>query len=307
MRPRAMAPHRVVILVFDGVRTLDVAAPSEVFSSANDLGASYEVKLCSVSGSAVTTSAGVQLEVNCAVDAISAVDTLIIPGGECLAAERPPSDIVSAIRKLSISAKRIVPICAAVFALAEAQLLVGRRVTAHWRFVGLFRERYPDLEIDGSAAFVRDGRFLTSAGASSGLDVALALVEEDVDPRLAHEIARELVLFVRRHEGHPQLSLATRVARRRYDPVQAVYEAVVLEPAADHRLTTLARRVGISTRHLSRLCNRRVGLSPVRYVTSIRLEIVVDLLAAGETLASAARKTGIGSEGTLRRLLREHS
>ncbi|WP_337822218.1 GlxA family transcriptional regulator [Amycolatopsis sp. A1MSW2902] len=295
------------MLVFDGVRVLDVAAPCEVLSSANDLGARYEVELCSLSGSAVTTSAGVQFEVDCTVDAIDTVDTLIIPGGECLAAETLPPDFISAIRKLATTAKRIVPICAAVFALAEARLLAGRQVTAHWRFVELLRERYPDLAIDESPAFVRDGPFLTSAGASSGLDVALALVEEDVDPYLAHEIARELVVFVRRYEGHPQLSLATKFTRPRYDPVQALYEAVVLEPAADHRLDALARHVGISPRHLSRLCKSEVGLSPVKYVTSLRLEIAVDLLATGETLASTARRTGIGSEETLRRLLREHS
>jgi transcriptional regulator GlxA family with amidase domain len=160
------------------------------------------------------------------------------------------------------------------------------------------------VSVDEDALYVRDGRILTSAGVSAGIDLALTLVEEDEGDEMAHAIARDLVVFMRRHGAQPQLSVPLRIPRPRRRPVRVLCDEVAADPAGDHSLPAMAARAGLSVRHLSRVFKEEVGCTPTAYVAAVRLEAAQTLLRAGETVASAARRSGIGSEQTLRRALR---
>ncbi|MEV0070646.1 DJ-1/PfpI family protein [Amycolatopsis sp. NPDC050768] len=294
----------IAVLVFDGVRLLDVTGPLEVFDVAAELGTGYVVTMCSPDGRDITTSSGLRLGVDQAAADMTGVDTLVVPGGECLVKPGANAELLTSIRHLARGARRVTSVCAGAFALGAAGMLDGRRATTHWRHADTLQERYPAVEVDPEAIYVRDGRVLTSAGVSSGIDLALALVEEDAGDILAHEIARELVVFMRRRGAQPQLSVPARTPRPRRDIVRALCDEVAADPAGDHCLTSMAQRAGLSTRHLSRLFKEGTGQTPATYVAAVRREAAIALVMSGETVAAAARRSGLGSDETLRRHLR---
>ncbi|HEX4247142.1 MAG TPA: AraC family transcriptional regulator [Pseudonocardia sp.] len=295
-------PLDLVVLVYDGVRLLDVTGPLEVFDVATAMGALYRVTVCSPDGRDATTSGGLRLGVQCAATEVLDLDTLLVPGGEVLVGGTPAA-VLTAIRRLAPLARRVGSVCAGSFALGSAGLLEGRRATTHWRHTGTLARRFPGVSVDEDAIYVRDGPIITSAGVSAGIDLALALVEEDGSDELAHDVARDLVVFMRRLGAQPQLSVPARTPRPRRQPLRTLCDQIAADPAADHCLAALAARAGLSVRHLSRLFQAEIGCTPAAYVTSVRLEAATALLRSGETRATAARRSGLGSEETLRRTL----
>jgi len=303
-RPARRPTLPVAVLVVDGVRLLDVTGPLEVFDVATTLGAPYEVVVCSPDGADVRASSGLRIGVDHAVADVGAVDTLVVPGGEFLVSAAPPPALLDGVRALATGARRVTSVCAGSFALAAAGLLDGRRATTHWRHTATFARRYPAVEVDEESIYVRDGALLTSAGVTAGIDLALALVEEDAGDDVAHAVARDLVVFMRRFGEQPQLSVPSRTLRPRRRPLAALCDEIAADPAADHSVPALAARAGLSVRHLSRTFRAQIGCSPAEYVAEVRLEAAVALLRCGETVAAAARRAGLGSEQTLRRRLR---
>ncbi|MCT9091889.1 DJ-1/PfpI family protein [Streptomyces sp. ASQP_92] len=302
--PRSLS-RTIAVLAYDGVRLLDVSAPLEVFSTAATLGARYEVTLFSPSGGPVTTSAGTRLLTD-PVDACAGrVHTLIVPGSPGLP-ERMPAGLVDATRALHAVSWRTASVCTGAFALAEAGLLRGRRATTHWRHTATLTRRHRDIDVDGDAIFVKDGRIYTSAGVSAGLDLSLALVEADEGPDLTREVARDLVVFLQRPGGQSQFSVASRTPAPRHGALAALLRSIATDPAADHSLPHLARRAGLSARHLTRLFTEEVGCTPGGYVESMRLEAARALLDAGGTVTEAAHRSGLGSDETLRRVFLRH-
>ncbi|WP_202866825.1 GlxA family transcriptional regulator [Kribbella voronezhensis] len=294
----------VAVLVFDGVRLLDLTGPLEVFDVAAALGTGHRVTVCSPGGADITTSGGLRIGVQADAAALSAVDTLVVPGGERLVHERPDAALQAAIAQLAAGARRVASVCSGAFALAEAGLLDGKRAATHWRHIGTLRRRFPTVTVDEESIYVRDGRVLTSAGVSAGIDLALALVEEDAGDVVAHEIAKDLVVFMRRRGAQPQLSVPARTPRPRRDPLRLLCDEIAADPGTNHSLASMAARAGLSERHLSRLFKAQTGMTPTAYVLSVRREAALALVEAGETLGAAARRSGIGSEETLRRILR---
>jgi transcriptional regulator GlxA family with amidase domain len=294
----------VAMLVFDGVRLLDLTGPLEVFDVATAMGTGHQVTVCSPGGGDVTTSGGLRIGVQADAASLSTVDTLVVPGGECLVTERPDPALQAAIAQLAPGARRVASVCAGAFALAEAGLLEGKRAATHWRHTGTLRRRFPTVTVDEESIYVRDGRVLTSAGVSAGIDLALALVEEDAGDIVAHEIAKDLVVFMRRRGAQPQLSVPARTARPQRDPLRILCDEIAADPGLNHSLPNLAARAGLSERHLSRLFKAETGMTPTAYVHSVRREAALALVDAGETLGAAARRSGLGSEETLRRILR---
>lgn len=292
------------MLAFEGARLLDVTGPLEVFSSAARLGGHYAVRICSPDGRTVTTAAGARLVVDAAVPEIAGrpVDTVLVPGAEELAQGRFPPGLLDAVRSLAGRSRRVASVCAGAFALAGAGLLDGRRATTHWRHTATLAARHPTLSADPDALYVRDGALFTSAGVSAGIDLALALVEADEGPDLAREVARDLVVFMQRPGGQSQFSVPARTPRPRHDALRALLDAIAADPAADHSNTALAARAGLSPRHLTRLFREHTGTTPAGYVEAVRLEAAQTFLANGETATATARRTGIGSDESLRRL-----
>ena len=293
---------RVAMLVFDGVKLLDVAGPSEVFGEAKR----YSVVLCSPDGASVTTSTGVRLAVDARAADVGVVDTVLVPGSDDFPAVLVSPAVLDAALLLTTGARRVASVCTGAFVLAEAGLLDGKRAATHWRHADALARRFPKIAVEPDAIFVQDGRMLSSAGVSAGIDLSLALVEQDHGAELAREIARSLVVFMQRPGGQSQFSVPARTPRPRSDPLRAVLDLIAADPAANHSVAALASVAGTSSRHLTRLFHNELGTTPARYVESIRLEAAQTLIDAGHTVTSAAARSGLGSDETLRRVFLRH-
>ncbi|WP_441245577.1 GlxA family transcriptional regulator [Kitasatospora sp. McL0602] len=300
-KPEPTPKPRVAVLAYDGVRLLDVAAPLEVFATTG----AYEVVLCSPGGQPVTAATGTGLAVTADAFTVRA-DTVVVPGSPGLPQGMPPASLVEAAAALAASASRVTSVCTGAFLLAETGLLDGRRATTHWRHAATLGRRYPRITVEPDAIYVRDGHVLTSAGVSAGLDLTLALVEDDLGPATAREVARDLVVFMQRPGGQSQFSVPARTPRPRHDALRTALDAVAGDPAGDHSAAALAARAGTSTRQLARLFRAELDTTPSAYVELVRVEAARGLLEAGESVAGAARRSGLGSDETLRRAFLRH-
>ncbi|HEX5199379.1 GlxA family transcriptional regulator [Paractinoplanes rhizophilus] len=285
--------HHVQIVLFDGVQSLDVTGPLEVFTYAG-----YRVTTASVGGVPVRTSSGLRLVPD--GDLSEVPDTLVVPGGE--GTREPPEDVVSWIRANGARAQRIMSVCTGAFLLAEAGLLDDRKATTHWQFCESLRSRHPKINVDAEPIFVRDGRVATSAGVTTGIDLALALVEEDLGRDVALAIARGLVMFLRRPGGQSQFSaqLAGQVAHR--EPLREVQRLIDEHPERDLSVPALAAAANLSPRQFSRAFTAEIGVPPGRYVDRVRLETARRLLEdTSDGVAEVSRTAGYGTPEAMRR------
>jgi transcriptional regulator GlxA family with amidase domain len=294
--------HRVTALVFDGMKLLDLAGPWEVFAEAGKFGTPYRLEVRSVDGRDVTSSTGLRVPVDGPADAATDVGTALIVGGDLLPVTPMAPGLTAAAARLSRRAARTASICTGAFVLAAAGLLDGRRATTHWRHAGLLAAAYPRVEVTPDAIFVRDGDILTSAGVSAGIDLALAMVESDQGEDVARAVAQSLVVFLQRPGDQSQFSPSLALPRPRTTTLRDVTDAVVADPAGEHSVAALAARAHVSARHLSRLFRDELGVSPAKYVESVRVDAAIRLLHAGHSVTAAAGRSGIGSPETLRRM-----
>jgi transcriptional regulator GlxA family with amidase domain len=296
----------VVIVVFDEVTLLDVAGAGEVFVEANRFGADYQLKIASMDGYDVTSSIGTRLGVTDSLSSIESADTIIVAGSDDL--PRRPIDpaLIDAIRSISTRTRRMASICTGSFILAQAGLLSGRRATTHWHDARLFARAFRDITVEPDAIFVRDGDVFTSAGVSSGIDLALALVEMDYGAELVRDVARWLVVYLKRAGGQSQFSVLVEADPPPQSPLRAATDAVAADPAANHSVKTLAVRAALSTRQLTRLFVSELGMTPARYVELVRIDCARGALESGRTVGETAGMAGFGSSETLRRVFVNH-
>ncbi|MFB6777428.1 GlxA family transcriptional regulator [Streptomyces sp. NPDC056352] len=167
------------------------------------------------------------------------------------------------------------------FLPVAAGLLDGRRVATHWRQSRQRALRFPSVKVEPEAIFVRDGRMMTSAGVSAGIDLSLALVEDHYSAEVARAVAKDMVVFMQRPGGQSQLSARSRAPHTRLEMLRRVLDAVAENPGADHTLSAMARGAGVSVRHVNRLFYEEVGTTPARYVEQVRLEVAQVLLETG--------------------------
>jgi transcriptional regulator GlxA family with amidase domain len=292
----------VVIVVFDDVTMLDVAGAGEVFAEANRFGADYRITVASVDGRDVVTSIGTRLGVTAALGSIASADTVMVAGSDQLPRRPIDPELVEAIRSVAGRTRRLASICTGSFVLAQAGLLDGRRATTHWHDVRLFARAFPTVTVEPDAIFVRDGDVFTSAGISSGIDLALALVELDYGVELVRSVARWLVVYLQRAGGQSQFSAQVESVVPPQSPLRAVTDAISATPAADHSVTRLAARASLSTRQLTRLFKSELATTPARYVEKVRIDAARAALDAGRSVAEAARVAGFGSPESLRRV-----
>jgi transcriptional regulator GlxA family with amidase domain len=294
----------VAMIVFDGVRTLDVMGPLEVFDVARSLGCGYQVTLyASAESNSVQCSSGITLNVSPLSKLRRPPDTLLIPGGEILVVPGPSEALINAIRRHAGRARRIASICAGSFAIAAAGLLDGKRATTHWRHLDTFAARFPRVEVDRESVYTHDGAVWSSAGVVAGIDLALALVADDVGSVIAQEISKDMVVFSRRLDGHPQISVAARTPRPKRPELDRLVQDVNANPAASYTLAGVAADIGISARHLARLFKAQVGCTLKEYVQAVRLEGAVGLVLAGESFHAAARRSGLRDAAQIRDFL----
>ncbi|KQZ67508.1 GlxA family transcriptional regulator [Nocardioides sp. Root151] len=296
--------HHVVFLVFDGMKMLDVTGPAEVFAEANRLGTRYQLRYVSPTGHAVVTSIGATLPVDRASTDVLEAETVIVSGGDDLPVKPIPGDLTAAATELHARSRRTVSICTGSFVLAAAGLLDGRRATTHWRHADLLARAFPKVSVSPDALFVQDRGIYTSAGVSAGIDLALALVEEDHGPDLAREVARNLVMFMQRPGGQSQFAAPLQIRPPRTPSLRAVVDLVSAQPSLEHSTRSLAQHAGVSPRHLARLFAAELDTSPARFVERTRLEHAQSLLDRGHGVAEAASLVGFGSAETMRRLFK---
>lgn len=289
------------ILVFDGVKMLDFVGPAEVFMEANQAVQDYEVVLLSADGREVQTSIGARVAVAGAAADAGRFDTVVIPGSELPAAVFVTPAVLEAARHLSAHTRRLVSICSGTAVLAELGLLDGRRVTTHWKYAPELARRFPAVTVDPDAIFVRDGNLYSSAGVAAGVDLALALVEEDHGADVARRAAQLLVVYMQRAGGQSQFSASLTGPTPRSPLVRRVVDLICADPAFPHTVQTLAAHAQVSVRHLTRLFRTELERSPAEYVAFIRFGVARDLLHAGCSVTEAAMTAGFGSSEALRR------
>ncbi|WP_214412042.1 GlxA family transcriptional regulator [Sphaerisporangium fuscum] len=289
----------VVVAVYDGVVLLDAAGPVQVLHGSGG----YRVRLASVDGRPVRTDAGVPLGADLALgECEGPIDTLLVPGYAPPDGDRPGEAFSYLLRDIGGRARRVASVCTGALLLAEVGLLDGRRATTHWAACAELESRFPRVTVERDAIFVRDGPVVTSAGVTAGIDLALALVEEDHGPDLARAVAKYMVVFLQRPGGQSQFSVRVAVPATRHPALRRLLDAVVADPAAEHTLAAMAAQVTVSERHLTRLFRREIGLTPGQYVERIRVEAAQALLeTSAEPVASIARRCGLGSDETMRR------
>lgn len=304
--PQKQTTRCVVFAVYDGVTLLDVSGPGEVFQQATALGHPYAVRLVSVGGAPASTSGGIELPAIRPNDLADPIDTLIVPGAPDLPQGQIAPELLELVRVLAPKARRVASVCTGAFVLAELGLFDGRRVATHWRHTGNLARRYPRLSVEPDVLHVKDGNRYSSAGITAGIDLALALVEEDHGAAIARDIARELVMFLQRPGGQSQFSTALSGPAVPEGPLRAVTQAVIQDPAAGHTLESLARVAAVSPRHLTRLFQKQFQTTPLRWVERVRLDRAIHLLLDGASVTAAAHGSGFGSDETLRRVFARH-
>jgi transcriptional regulator GlxA family with amidase domain len=303
MKRSSVHTHQILMVVFDGVQVLDVTGPLEVYDAANEFGAEYNITTASVDGKPVRTTAGLQLVPDMALsDVVFPVHTLLVPGRPDWWVAVSDNHLIESIARVAETARTVASVCAGAFPLAATGLLDGRRATTHWRLAADLAARFPRIEVDSDAIFIRDGRFLTSAGISAGIDLALSLVEADYGPDTARAAAKQLVVFMARQGGQSQFSVRQTAKYSNHSLLREVLDAVTTDPRADHTLAAMAARAGVSERHLTRLFRSELGITAAQFVEQIRLEAAQALLEGGQDpLDVVARNSGFGSVETLRR------
>ncbi|MGN7799016.1 GlxA family transcriptional regulator [Leifsonia sp. 22587] len=291
---------RVGILVFDGVKMLDFIGPAEVFHEASQVAARYEILFISTTGEDVTSSMGLRIGVQSAVADVPELHTLIIPGSE-RAPEVFTDELLGAVRTLADRSARVASICTGAFALAATGLLDGRTTTTHWKFAPTLQATFPQLTVQKDAIFVHDGKFHSSAGVAAGIDLALALLEQDYGSDVARSVAQLLLVYMKRSGSQSQFSASLKVKPIRSPIARSVTELVHADPTRPHTVRDLASHVNVSPRHLTRIMRDELDATPTEYVASIRLDIAVSHLESGTSVAEAALATGYTSPVSFRR------
>ncbi len=296
----------VVIVVFDGVKLLDAVGPAEVFAEANRFGARYRLRFVSVDGGDVTTSLGTRFAVCAPMDAIVRADTVLVAGGDGLVGQPIDRVLVECVRGTAGRTRRLASVCTGAFVLAEAGLLDDRRATTHWRHASRLSRAFPKIRVDTDAIFVRDGNVFTSAGVTAGIDLALGMIELDHGDTLVRDVARSLVVYLKRAGGQSQFSVLLETAPSRDSALRNVIDFIVSHPAEPHTVSTLAARASISTRQLTRLFHSELNITPARYVEQVRIDVARAFLDAGQSVGASARLAGFNSTETFRRAFKTH-
>jgi transcriptional regulator GlxA family with amidase domain len=297
----------VVVLALPGVQLLDVSGPLDVFAEANaQLGREvYQLFVAGQKPGSIRSSSGVRLVPDRIIgrDGDERLDTLLVAGRPNAAHDPVEAEVVEWLRHHAPRARRYGSVCSGAFFLAEAGLLKGRRVTTHWAVASQLRERYPDITVDEDAIFVREGPLRTAAGVTAGLDLALALIEEDLGRELAIRVASQLVMYFRRPGGQLQFSRNAEAAPAGRSALQEVQRWVTAHLPLDHSVARLAKRVGLSPRHFSRLFRQEIGMTPAVWVEQVRVSAARRLLEReNQSPKRVAASCGFSDPDTLRRV-----
>jgi transcriptional regulator GlxA family with amidase domain len=307
-------PRRVGFLAFDGMQALDLVGPADAFGSdafqaahgnAGDaFVAPYQVVVIGLTGKQITSSSGLVLHATVGPDTRVQLDTLIIPGGSGLREGGLDRKAAAWIRERAPNIRRIASVCTGLYALAPTGLVDGCAVTTHWSAARDIAARYPRIDVQADAIFLRAGKYYTSAGISAGIDLALAFIEEDLGPQAALAVAREMVVYVKRSGGQNQFSEPLAFQLQAADRFKDLAAWIHAHLRADLSIEALAARTHLSARQFSRAFKIEFGVTPAAFVESARLAEASRRLASVSRrvdVASIARSVGYASDDAFRR------
>jgi transcriptional regulator GlxA family with amidase domain len=300
------APRTIALLAVPGVQLLDVSGPLDVFAEASSQAGKplYRLSVVAAARGPILSSSGVRLVPDSVVgDEPSApVDTLLVAGAPNAASTSFSPRLLDWVRSTAAKARRYGSVCSGAFILAEAGLLDGKRVTTHWGVADRLARDYPAVRVEPDAIQVRDGRLRTAAGVTAGMDLALALVEEDAGRDIATRVAAQLVMYFKRPGGQMQFSRAGDAAPVGRSALQEVQRWVAAHPAQDHSVARLANRMGLSTRHFTRLFTHEVGVTPGTWVEQTRIAAARRMLESHQAVPKqVASRCGFSDIDTFRR------
>ena len=306
--PATIAPKTIAIVCFNDAQLLDITGPMQVFSSANDLyeGDVKPYQLFTLAeNDKIKTTSGLELAAKPLSLAPDRLDTLIISGGRGINRFAGNTEFLEWIDMMNRSTRRTASVCSGSLALAKLGLLDGKKAATHWSRIDEFRKDYPSVLWTNEAIFIRNDKIWTSAGITSGIDMALAMVEEDLGFDLAKSVARELVVYLRRPGGQSQFSelLDLYCEDERFN---ALNQWIMKNLSRPLSVAKLAEKCGMSERNFSRLYTRDMGSSPAKAIELFRLEAARQYLEQNWSIKKTARQCGFGSEETLRRVFQRH-
>lgn len=291
--------RRIVIVAFPDVQALDVTGPAEVFTQAGG----YVVQVAAPRAEPLRTGSGYAIVPELALgDVRGPIDTLLVAGGEGTRAAARDEDLIDWLRTIAPRARRVASVCTGAFLLARAGLLDGRRATTHWAWCDELARQFPQVIVEPDPIFVADGNVHTSAGVTAGMDLALALVEEDLGPAAALAVARQLVMFVRRPGGQAQFSTGLAAQAAGHAPLRELQAWMADHLDGDLSVEALADRAHMSPRSFARAFRRETGTTPAAHVEALRVERARLLLeSTASPVAAVARACGFGTVETMRR------
>jgi transcriptional regulator GlxA family with amidase domain len=288
----------VVIVVFEGFQSLDLSGPAEVFTAAG-----WPVRVVTTDGGAVRSSSGLTIVPDGDLASTRGqIDVLLVVGGEGTPGAMRDAMLQRWLRRAARRSRRVTSVCSGAFVLAEAGLLDGRRATTHWSVCDELAARYPTVEVDPDPIYVRDGNVWTSAGVTAGMDLALALVEEELGREVALTIARRLVLFLHRPGNQSQFSAPLSVQSADRSALRHVQHHIVEHLGDDLSVEALATHASMSPRHFARCFRDETGATPARFVEAARIEAARRRLEESpDSIDAIARACGFGTAETMRR------
>jgi transcriptional regulator GlxA family with amidase domain len=306
-----MPAKTIAIVAMPGVQLLDVSGPLDVFAEANVQARRPAYRLLVLAGGPgdIRSSSGARLAADHAIgeDFAEPIDTLLIAGCPNAADDRAPPAVIDWLKRTAPKTRRFGSVCSGAFLLAATGLLDGRRVTTHWAVARQLAERYPRVEVDEDAIHVRDGKVRTAAGVTAGLDLALALVEEDLGRGIAMRVASQLVMFFKRPGGQLQFSRNGKAVPQGRSALQEIQRWIAANPGLDHSVASLAQRMELSPRHFARLFRGEVGMTPAAWVEMARVTAARALLEDGrDTPKQVAARCGFANADVLRRAFARH-
>ncbi|OHV78700.1 GlxA family transcriptional regulator [Rhizobium sp. LCM 4573] len=299
-------PRMIIVLAVPGVQLLDVSGPLDVFAEANRAAGKhvYEMRVAALEPGPIRSSSGIRLMPDLIADGSdqSQIDTLLVAGSPHAPGLKLPERAIAWLEEKASQSKRYGSVCSGAFFLAAAGLLKGRTVTTHWAVAQELASRFPDVRVEGDAIHIKDGPVRTSAGVTAGLDLALSLVEEDLGPEVARDVASQLVMFFKRPGGQMQFSRKAEAAPTGRAALQELQRWVASNPELDHTVRSMAERLGLSPRHFARMFRKEVGTTPATWVEDARVSAARRYLENGEMAPKkVAALCGFGDVDTFRR------
>jgi transcriptional regulator GlxA family with amidase domain len=303
-----MKPRHIVILGYDGIMGLDLVGPMEAFASAQVKSpraggdVCYRVTIAALEATTFRSEFGLTITADKSLSGIRDVDTFLIPGGRGLRESNGQQRLTAWLQKNAGSIRRIASVCTGIYGLAPSGLLNGRKVATHWRFIADLAKRYPALKVNSGSLYEKDGKYWTAAGVTAGIDLSLALIEDDFGSEVALSVARELVVYMKRSGGQEQYSEPLQFQVQSRSRFADLLPWMLAHLEQDLSVEELAARVSLCPRQFSRRFIQEFGSSPASFVRRLRLDEARLRLSAPEcTVEGVARSVGFSDSDNFRR------